>query len=86
MVPLVYCQKINTKNVTKHLLRTKFYSVFNPAGYMHLKYSDKLTKLTKMQHKALKVINFQSSDLPNGLLYQENRFIKIVDLIKMLLS
>ena len=39
-------------------------------------------KLTKLQNKALKVINFQPSDSPAGLLYHENRVLKIADFIK----
>ena len=34
------------------------------------------TKLTKLQNKAWKVINFQSSDSPTGPLYQENKALK----------
>ena len=39
------------------------------------------TKLMKLQNKALKVINFQSSDSPTGPLYQENKVLKISDFI-----
>ena len=39
------------------------------------------TKSTKLQNKALKVINFQSSDSPTGPLYQENKVLKISDFI-----
>ena len=35
----------------------------------------------KLQNKALKVINFQSSDSPTGPLYQENKVLKIADFI-----
>ena len=40
-----------------------------------------LTKVTKLQNKALKVINFQSSDSPTGPLYQRNKVLKITDFI-----
>ena len=66
-----------------HLLRTIYYSIFN----FHLIYAYEIwgqnqnnlwfTKLTKLQNKALKVINFQSSDSPTGPLYQENKVLKI---------
>ena len=54
---------------------------------MHVKYGDKTknslqcTKLTKLQNKAPKVINFQSSDSPTVSLYQENKVLKIADFI-----
>ena len=70
-----------------HLLRTIYYSIFNS----HLIYACEIwgqnqnnlwfTKLTKLQNKALKVINFQSSDSPTGPLYQENKVLKIADFI-----
>ena len=70
-----------------HLLRTIYYSIFNS----HLIYACEIwgqnqnnlrfTKLTKLQNKALKVINFQSSDSPTGPLYQENKVLKISDFI-----
>ena len=70
-----------------HLLRTIYYSIFNS----HLIYACEIwrqnqnnlwfTKLTKLQNKALKVINFQSSDSPTGPLYQENKVLKIADSI-----
>ena len=70
-----------------HLLRTIYYSIFNS----HLIYAYEIwgqnqnnlwfTKLTKLQNKALKVINFQSSDSPTGPLYQENKVLKISDFI-----
>ena len=34
-----------------------------------------------MQHKTLRIINLQSSDSPNDLLYQGNRVLNIVHLI-----
>ena len=70
-----------------HLLRTIYYSIFNS----HLIYACEIwpqnqnnlwfTKLTKLQNKELKVINFQSSDSPTGPLYQENKVLKIADFI-----
>ena len=33
----------------------------------------------KLQNKASKLINFQPSDLPTGLFYQENKVLKIAD-------
>ena len=70
-----------------HLLRTIYYSIFNS----HLIYaceiwgqnqnSLRFTKVTKLQNKELKVINFQSSDLPTGPLYQRNKVLKIADFI-----
>ena len=70
-----------------HLLRTIYYSIFNS----HLIYACEIwgqnqnnlqfMKLTKLQNKALKVINFQSSDSPTGPLYQENKVLKIADFI-----
>ena len=54
---------------------------------MHVKYGDKnqnsfrFTKLTKLQNKALKVINFQSSDSPTGPVYKGNKVLKITDFI-----
>ena len=39
------------------------------------------TKLIKLQNKALKLINFQSSDSQTGPLYQENKVLKIADFI-----
>ena len=73
--------------VPMHLLRTIYYSIFNS----HLIYaceiwgqnqnSLRFTKVTKLQNKALKVINFQSSDSPTGPLYQRNKVLKIADFI-----
>ena len=73
--------------VPVHLLRTIYYSIFNS----HLIYaceiwgknqnSLRFTKVTKLQNKALKVINFQSSDSPTGPLYQRNKVLKIADFI-----
>ena len=70
-----------------HLLRTIFYSIFN----FHLIYaceiwgqnqnSLRFTKSTKLQNKALKVINFQSSNSLTGPLYQEIKVLKIADFI-----
>ena len=39
------------------------------------------TKLMKLQNKALKVINFDSSDSPTGPLYQERKVLKIADFV-----
>ena len=73
--------------VPMHLLRTIYYSIFNS----HLIYaceiwgqnqnSLRFTKVTKLQNKALKVINFQSSDSSTGPLYQRNKVLKIADFI-----
>ena len=73
--------------VPMHLLRTLYYSIFNS----HLLYACEIwgqnqnslqfTKVTKLQNKALKVINFQSSDSPTGPLYQRNKVLKIADFI-----
>ena len=41
----------------------------------------RFTNVTKLQNKALKVINFQSSDSPTGPLYQRNKVLKIADFI-----
>ena len=70
-----------------HLLRTIFHSIFN----FHLIYaceiwgqnqnSLRFTKSTKLQNKALKVINFQSSNSLTGPLYQEIKVLKIADFI-----
>ena len=70
-----------------NLLRTIYYSIFNS----HLIYACEIwrqnqnslwfAKLTKPQNKALKVINFQSSDSPTGPLYQRNKVLKIADFI-----
>ena len=73
--------------VPMHLLRTTHYSIFN--SYLiyacemgnKTKNSLRCTKLTKLQNKALKVINFQSCDSPTVPLYQENRVLKIADFI-----
>ena len=73
--------------VPMHLLGTIYYSIFNS----HLIYaceiwgqnqnSLRFTKVTKLQNKALKVINFQSSDSPTGPLYQRNKVLRIADFI-----
>ena len=80
--------------VSLHLLQTIYYSIFNS----NLIYACEIwgqnqnnlrfTKLKKklLQNKALKVINFQSSDSPSdsdssGPLYQENKVLKIADFI-----
>ena len=70
-----------------HLLQIIYFSIFNS----HLIYACEIwgqnqnnlqfMKLTKLQNKALKVINFQSSDSPTGPLYQENKVLKIADFI-----
>ena len=70
-----------------HLLQIIYFSIFN----FHLIYVCEIwgqnqnnlqfKKLTKLQNKALKVINFQSSDSPTGPLYQENKVLKISDFI-----
>ena len=70
-----------------HFLWTVYYSIFNS----HLIYACEIwgqnhsnlrfTKLTKLQNKTLKVINFQSSDSPTGPFYQENKVQKIADFI-----
>ena len=70
-----------------YLLQTIYYSLFNS----HLIYGCEIwgqnqtnlwfPKLTKLQNKTLKVINFQSSDSPTGPLYQENKVLKIADFI-----
>ena len=41
----------------------------------------RFSKLTKLQNKALKVINFQSSDSPTGPLYNESKVLKIANSI-----
>ena len=70
-----------------NLLRTIYYSIFNS----HLIYTCEIrgqnqnslqfTKLTKLQNKALKVRNFQSSDSPTGPSYKGNKVLKIADFI-----
>ena len=70
-----------------HLLQTIYYSIFNS----HLIYACAIwrqnqnslwfTKLTNLQNKALKVINFQSSDSPTGPLYLRNKVLEIADFI-----
>ena len=70
-----------------YLLQTIYYSLFNS----HLIYGCEIwgqnqtnlwfPKLTKLQNKTLKVINFQSSDSPTGPFYQENKVQKIADFI-----
>ena len=70
-----------------HLLRTIYYSFFN--SYLiyaceicgQNQKSLRFTKLTTLQNKALKVINFQSSDPPIGPLSQGNKVLKIADFI-----
>ena len=68
-----------------HLLRTIYYSIFNS----HLIYACEIwgqnqnnlwfRKLTKLQNKASKAINLQSSDSPTDPLYQENKVLKTTD-------
>ena len=70
-----------------HLPQIIYFSIFN----FHLIYVCEIwgqnqnnlqfKKLTKLQNKALKVINFLSSDSPTGPLYQENKVLKIADFI-----
>ena len=70
-----------------HLLQTIYYSIFNS----HLIYACEIwghnqnslwfTKLTKLQNKALKAINFQPSDSPTGPHNKENKVLKITDFI-----
>ena len=73
--------------VPMHPLRTIYYSFFN--SYLiyaceicgQNQNSLRFTKLTTLQNKALKVINFQSSDPPIGPLSQGNKVPKIADFI-----
>ena len=74
--------------VPKHLLRTIYYSIFN----VHLIYACEvweqkqnnliLNKLTKLQNKALRLMNFQPLKTPTGLLYHANKISKIGDFTK----
>ena len=63
-----------------HLLRTIHYSVFNSHLIPQNQNNLRFTKLTKLQNKALTVINFQSSDSPTGP-HQENKVLKIAEFI-----
>ena len=71
----------------KHLLKTIYYSIFNS----HLIYAYEvreqnqnnllINKLTKLQNRALRLINFQPSNNSTGPLYHVNKILKTGDFI-----
>ena len=74
--------------VSKHLLRTIYFSIFNS----HLIYtceiwgqnqnSQQFKKLLKLQEKALQIIDFQPLTATTNHLFMETKILKIVDFIK----
>ena len=74
--------------VPKFLLKTVYYTLFNS----HLIYGCQiwgqdpmsLRKLSTLQNKAIRIINFKNYDSPTNQLYHENKILKIEDYIKTL--
>ena len=74
--------------VSKYLLRTIYYSLFNS----HLIYSCKIQgqnqnntlfqRISRLQEKVLRIINFKWHDAPKDPLFKESKVLKISDLIK----
>ena len=72
------------KHVQKHILRTMYHSIFNP----HLIYACEVrrqiqtnilfSKLTKLQNKVLRLINFQPSNILQDLYTMLMKFKKLV--------
>ena len=73
--------------VPKFLLRTIYYSVFNS----HLIYTcqiwgqkeSAIKKLSEIQDKAIRIINFKDKHYPANELYLDNKILKISDYIKL---
>ena len=65
----------------KSLLKTIYFSFFNS----HLTYAcqiwgqgeDLINKISAIQDKAIRVINFKPKDYPAGKLYQSNKILKL---------
>ena len=74
--------------VPKYLLRTIYFSISNS----HMIYTcqvwgqneAKITQISKLQDKALKIINFKRKNHPVSELYKSNEILKLTDYIKLL--
>ena len=73
--------------VPKYLLRTIYYSIFNS----HLIYTcqvwgqkeNTIKKLSEIQDKAIRIINFKERNHPVNELYLDNKILKLHDYIKL---
>ena len=74
--------------VPKYLLRTIFFSIFNS----HMIYTCqiwgqnkcKIKKISELQDKAIRIINFKQKNYPVAELYKNSRILKLSDYIKLL--
>ena len=72
----------------KHLLRTIYFSIFNS----HMIYTcqvwgqkeNQIKKISELQDKALRIINFKPINHPVLELYKNNKILKLQDYIKLL--
>ena len=71
--------------VPKSLLKTKYFSLFNShliyACQMWGQREDLINKISDIQNKAIRIINFKPKNYPAGKLYQSNKILKLRDYI-----
>ena len=71
--------------VPKSLLKTKYFSLFNShliyACQMWGQREDLINKISDIQNKAIRIINFKPKNYPGGKLYQSNKILKLRDYI-----
>ena len=74
--------------VPRYLLRTIYFSIFNS----HMIYTCqiwgqnkcKIKKISELQDKAIRIINFKQKNYPVAELYKNSRILKLSDYIKLL--
>ena len=74
--------------VPKYLLRTIYFSIYN----FHMIYTCqiwgqnkcKIKKISELQDKAIRIINFKQKNYPVAELYKNSRILKLSDYIKLL--
>ena len=71
----------------KWLLRTIYYSIFNShmiygCQIWALRHTSLVTKITKLQEKAMRIINFQPPETNTNTFFKETKILKFEDFLK----
>ena len=75
-------------HIPKYLLRTIYFSIFN-SHMIHTCHiwgqnKCKIQKISKLQDKTIRIINFKQKNYPVAELYKNSRILKLSDYIKLL--
>ena len=74
----------------KFLLKTIYFSLFNShlihACVIRDQHEDLIDKISAMQDKAFRIINFKPNNYPAGKLYQPNKILKLREYIRLINS